>query len=70
MFLCAWAPLLADLRGAKRVAVALFALPAALGAPLLHVRVLPALEPWLNAHAVSDAMQRVSPPRAPRTGRA
>jgi 4-amino-4-deoxy-L-arabinose transferase-like glycosyltransferase len=65
MFLGAWAPLLADLRGAKRLAVALFALPAALGAPLLHVRVLPALEPWLNAHAVADAMQRVSPPRAP-----
>jgi hypothetical protein len=65
MFLCAWAPLLADLRGAKRIAVALFALPAALGAPLLHVRVLPALEPWLNAHAVAQAMQRVSPPRAP-----
>jgi 4-amino-4-deoxy-L-arabinose transferase-like glycosyltransferase len=65
MFLAAWTPLLADLRGAKRLAVALFALPAALGAPLLHVRVLPALEPWLNAHAVADAMQRVSPPRAP-----
>jgi 4-amino-4-deoxy-L-arabinose transferase-like glycosyltransferase len=65
MFLTAWTPLLADLRGAKRVAVALFALPAALGAPLLHVRVLPSLEPWLNAHAVADAMQRVSPPRAP-----
>ena len=65
MFLCAWTPLLADLRGAKRIAVALFALPAALGAPLLHVRVLPALEPWLNAHAVAEAMQRVSPPRAP-----
>ena len=65
IFLGAWAPLLADLRGARRLAVALFALPAALGAPLLHVRVLPALEPWLNAHAVADAMQRVSPPRAP-----
>jgi len=65
MFLASWAPLLADLRGAKRVAVALFALPAALGAPLLHVRVLPSLEPWLDAHAVADAMQRVSPPRAP-----
>jgi hypothetical protein len=65
MFLCSWAPLLADLRGAKRLAVALFALPTALGAPLLHVRVLPALEPWLNAHAVADAMQRLSPPRAP-----
>ena len=65
MFLGAWAPLLADLRGAKRLAVALFALPAALGAPLLHVRVLPALEPWLNARAVAEAMQRISPPRAP-----
>jgi 4-amino-4-deoxy-L-arabinose transferase-like glycosyltransferase len=65
MFLSAWAPLLADLRGAKRLAVALFALPAALGAPLVHTRVLPALEPWLNAHAVAEAMQRVSPPRTP-----
>jgi hypothetical protein len=65
IFLCAWAPLLADLRGAKRLAVALFALPAALGAPLLHTRVVPALEPWLNARAVAEAMQRVSPPRAP-----
>jgi hypothetical protein len=65
MFLASWTPLLADLRGAKRLAVALFALPAALGAPLLHTRVLPALEPWLNAHAVADAMQRTSPPRAP-----
>jgi hypothetical protein len=65
VFLGAWAPLLADLRGAKRLAVALFALPAALGAPLIHVRVLPALESWLNAHAVADAMQRLSPPRAP-----
>jgi len=65
MFLASWTPLLADLRGAKRLAVALFALPAAFGAPLLHTRVLPALEPWLNAHAVADAMQRTSPPRAP-----
>jgi hypothetical protein len=65
MFLAAWAPLLADLRGAKRLAVALFALPAALGAPLLHTRVLPALEPWLNARAVAEAMQRISPPHAP-----
>ena len=65
LFLCAWMPLLADLRGAKRIAVALFALPAALGAPLLHLRVLPALEPWLNARAIAEVMQRVSPPRAP-----
>jgi hypothetical protein len=27
--------------------------------------VLPALEPWLNARGVAEAMLRVSPPRAP-----
>ena len=45
--------------------VALFALPAALGAPILHTCVLPALEPWLNARAVAEAMERLSPPFAP-----
>ena len=65
VFLSAWAPLLADLRGMRRLAVGLFALPAALGAPVLHARVLPALEPWLNAHAIAEAMERVSPPHAP-----
>ena len=65
VFLSAWAPMLADLRASRRLAVALFALPAALGAPVLHWRVLPALEPWLNARAVAQAMERVSPPNAP-----
>jgi 4-amino-4-deoxy-L-arabinose transferase-like glycosyltransferase len=65
VFLSAWAPLLADVRGERRLAVALFALPAALGAPVLLTRVLPALEPWLNASAVAVAMERVSPPYAP-----
>ena len=65
VFLSVWAPLLADLRGARKWAVALFALPAALGAPVLHMRVLPALEPWLNARAVAEAMERVSPHDSP-----
>jgi 4-amino-4-deoxy-L-arabinose transferase-like glycosyltransferase len=65
LFLASWAPLLADLRGARRLALALFALPAAIGAPLLLVRVLPPLEPWLNARAVASVMQRSSPPLAP-----
>ena len=65
VFLSTWAPLLADLRGTRRLAVALFALPAALGAPVLLTRVLPALEPWLNARAVAETMERVSPPYAP-----
>ncbi len=65
VFLATWAPLLADLRGARRLAVACFALPAALGAPVLHTRVLPALEPWLNARGVAETLMRVSPPQAP-----
>ncbi len=65
LLLATWSPLLADLRGARRLAVACFALPAALGAPVLHTRVVPALEPWLNAHGVAETLLRVSPPRAP-----
>lgn len=65
MFLSVWAPLLADLRRARKWVVALFALPAVLGAPVLHTQVLPALEPWLNARAVAEGMERVSPPYAP-----
>jgi len=65
VFLSAWAPLLANLRGLRRAAVALFALPVAFGAPVLGTRVLPALEPWLNARAIADAMQHASPPSAP-----
>src|SRR5207237_2720520 len=51
VFLSAWAPLLADLRGWRRAAVALFALPAALGAPVLGTRVLPAPAPWRKPRA-------------------
>lgn len=65
LFLASWAPLLADLRGARRIAVALFALPAALGAPILLTRVLPEMEPWLNARGVAEVMESVSPPLAP-----
>jgi hypothetical protein len=65
VMLASWAPLLADLRGARRLAVGLFALPAALGVPVLHVHVLPALEPWLNARLVAERMLEWSPPHAP-----
>ena len=65
LFLSVWAPLLADLRGARKWAVGLFALPAALGAPVLHTQVLPALEPLLNTRAVAESMERVSPPHTP-----
>lgn len=65
VFLASWTPLLADLRGMRRLAVGLFALPAAAGAPVLHAAVLPALEPWLNARGVVDVVERIAPPGAP-----
>lgn len=65
VLLASWAPLLADLRGARRFAVAMFALPAAIGAPVLHLRVLPALEPWLNARLVAERMLAISPADSP-----
>lgn len=58
------APLLADLRGARRLAAGLFALPVALAAPLVQARVMPELEHWLNAREAAEAMLRVAPPRA------
>jgi hypothetical protein len=60
-----WTPLLADLAGRRRLAAALFALPVALGAPVVMQRVLPPLEPWLSARDVAEAMSARSPARAP-----
>ncbi len=65
LFLTAWAPLVADLTGHPKVAASLFALPVALGGPLVSTRVLPALEPWLNAAVVAEAMEAAAPPGAP-----
>lgn len=64
VFVASWAPLLADFRGQRKLAAALFALPVAIGAPLMNTQVLPAMEPWLNTRAVAEAMSRVSPPDA------
>lgn len=59
------APLLADLRGARKLAAALFALPVALGAPVVLGIVLPSLEPWLDTREAAEGMMRVAPARAP-----
>lgn len=59
------APLLAELRGARKLAAALFALPVALGSPLVLGRALPELEHWLNARAAAEGMLIAAPPRAP-----
>jgi 4-amino-4-deoxy-L-arabinose transferase-like glycosyltransferase len=65
VFLASWLPVLADLAGRRRLAAALFALPVALGAPLVCARVLPALEPWLNTREVAEDVLAVAPASAP-----
>ncbi len=58
-------PWLADFAGRRKLAAALFALPIALGTPIVTTRVLPALEPWLDTRVVAEAVEQVAPPRAP-----
>ena len=65
LLVTAWAPLLADLIGRRRVAAALMALPIALGAPVVSLRVLPAMEDTLSARSVAAALDAVAPPLAP-----
>jgi len=65
LFITAWAPLLADLAGRRKLAAALFALPVALGAPLMTTKVLPPLEPWLDTRDVAEGMETAAPARAP-----
>ena len=61
----AWLPFLAGLRGRRRLGAALMALPVALGAPIVSLRLLPAMEEYFNARTVAEAMNQASPPQAP-----
>lgn len=65
LLLTSWAPFLADFIGRRRVAAALIALPVALGAPVVSLRVLPAMEDHLSARNVAEALDTVAPPLAP-----
>lgn len=65
LFLTSWAPFLAEFMGRRRLAAALIALPVALGAPVMSVRVLPAMESYLSARSVAEAFDAVAPPLAP-----
>lgn len=58
-------PFLASFIGRRRIAALLFALPVAVGTPLVTTRLLPALEPLLSARAVAQAVNAVAPARAP-----
>ena len=65
LLLTSWAPFLADFIGRRRIAALLIALPVALGAPVVSLRVLPAMEDYLSARSVAAALESVAPPRAP-----
>jgi 4-amino-4-deoxy-L-arabinose transferase-like glycosyltransferase len=65
VFVTSWAPFLANFIGRRRVAAALMALPVALGTPVVSLRLLPAMEDYLNTRAVAEAMASASPATAP-----
>ena len=65
LFVTSWLPFLAGFMKRPRLAALLLALPVAAGAPVVSLRVLPAMEDWLNARSVAQAMEAVAPPRAP-----
>lgn len=57
-------PFLAMFAGRPRVSALLFALPVALGTPIVNHTLLPALEDALDTRHVAAVMERVSPPAA------
>lgn len=65
LFVTSWAPFLADFLGRRRLAAGLLALPVALGTPIASVRLLPAMEGWLNTRQVAEAAATVMPPHSP-----
>lgn len=65
LFVTAWLPLLLHLARRPRAAVLAIALPVALGAPLVHLRLLPAVEGWLSTRPVAAEANRLVPARAP-----
>jgi 4-amino-4-deoxy-L-arabinose transferase-like glycosyltransferase len=64
-FASSWLPFLAQWLGRRRLAALLVALPVALGTPVLALRVLPAMEGYLNARGVALALEATAPARAP-----
>jgi hypothetical protein len=64
LFVTSWIPALAHFAGRPRIAAVAIALSVTVCAPLVNLRVLPAMEDWLNARAVATAMRQEAPPRA------
>ncbi len=65
MLLTSWAPFLADLLRRRRLAALLMTLPVALGTPVVALRVLPAMEDWLDTRTAAQDFQAVAPAQAP-----
>src|SRR5206468_6056439 len=65
LFASSWLPFLANFLGRRRLAASLMILPVTLGTPVATLSLLPAFEGYLNARQVADALNAVSPPRAP-----
>jgi 4-amino-4-deoxy-L-arabinose transferase-like glycosyltransferase len=61
VFLTSWLPLLAHLAGRRTLAAMALALPVAIGAPLVQLRLLPKMETWLNTRAVAEAFGHAAP---------
>lgn len=65
LLVAVWAPFLATFIGRPRIAALLFALPVAIGTPLVATRVLPAMQDYLHARTVAEEMNLGSPRLAP-----
>ncbi len=64
VFATSWLPLLAHLAGRRRIAAVALALPVAIGAPVVQLKLLPKMETWLDTRAVAEAMRAAAPARA------
>lgn len=61
VFITSWLPFLADFMGRRKTAAIALALPVALGVPAVTTQVLPAMEDWLNARRVAEALNVTAP---------
>ena len=64
-FVTAWLPVLAAWRDRLRWALALFAIPVAVGAPIVTLLVLPSLESYVSARMIAVTINEHTPPLAP-----
>lgn len=61
VFITSWLPFLADFMGRRKTAALALALPVALGVPAVTTQVVPAMEDWLNARRVAEALNVTAP---------